>query len=126
MLRDNAPLTLSSFIERYTAFLHDNAQRPEVVGFKSVACYRTGLDVALSGVHSESEIAACLPLLNTMFRETGKVRLAQKPINDRLVRICVRIAAEYDKPGTVHTPYLLRIVFVRLHIHCSTIPHRPR
>ncbi|KAF9028050.1 amidohydrolase 2 [Hymenopellis radicata] len=94
-------LTLESFVEEYTNMLVDNASRAEVVAFKSIACYRTGLDISLSD--SVEDVEACLSTLFAQYAEKGTVRLAHKPLNDYLVRICLKVAAQYNKPVQFHT-----------------------
>ncbi|KAF9028052.1 amidohydrolase 2 [Hymenopellis radicata] len=94
-------LTLESLVEEYTNLLDDNASREEVVAFKSSACYRTGLDISLSD--SDEDVEACLSTLSDEYAEKGAVRLVHKPLNDYLVRICLDVAAQYNKPVQFHT-----------------------
>jgi hypothetical protein len=64
--------------------LKANAGNPSVAGFKSVVCYRTGLDVdaapnvpaeieALRGAYGQFRLRANVPV---------RLRLKQKPLND--------------------------------------------
>lgn len=90
---------LNSFNANFKASLTDSAKDQNVVGFKSVACYRTGLDVATS---AESEaIVICLKDVSKMYQETGTIRIAHKALNDHVVRMALEISGEYQKPGFV-------------------------
>ncbi|KAH9029232.1 amidohydrolase 2 [Lactarius pseudohatsudake] len=73
------------------------------LAFKSVVCYRTGLDVdvasnvpaeieALRGAYGQFRLRANVP-----------VRLENKPLNDFVVRMTLEIAAEHNKPVQFHT-----------------------
>ncbi len=99
-MKRGGTLTLASFADEYTKMLIDNALREEVVAFKSIACYRSGLDISLSDL--DEDVEACLSTISAQFSEKSTVRLAHKPLNDYLVRICLKVAAQYNKPGTVN------------------------
>jgi hypothetical protein len=77
-----------------------SAEDPNVAGFKSVVCYRTGLDV--SAVPDPSAEAAALDTGRARFFPSMGVplRVADKPLNDLVVRMTLEVAAEYSKPGT--------------------------
>ncbi|KAH9057600.1 amidohydrolase-domain-containing protein [Lactarius vividus] len=94
-------------LTRFAVLLHTrlkaNADNPSVAGFKSVVCYRTGLDVdvasnvpaeieALRGAYGQFRLRANVP-----------VRLENKPLNDFVVRMTLEIAAEHNKPVQFHT-----------------------
>ena len=73
-----------------------------MAGFKSVVCYRTGLDV--SAVPNRPAVIAAMNGVYQRFRSKRKnepLRLADKPLNDLVVRKTVKIAAQYNKPGMV-------------------------
>ncbi|KAJ7876825.1 amidohydrolase 2, partial [Mycena leptocephala] len=92
---------LNSFNANFKASLTDSAKDQNVVGFKSIACYRTGLDVATS---AESEaIVICLKDVSKMYQETGTIRIAHKALNDHVVRMALEISGEYQKPVQFHT-----------------------
>ncbi len=97
--------------------LVDSAKDPDVAGFKSVVCYRTGLDVATVS-DPPAEIAA-LRCAYERFRESTdeSLRLADKPLNDLVVRTTLEVAAEHGKPGMVprHT--------IRTRFSCLTLLH---
>ncbi|KAI0712749.1 hypothetical protein C8T65DRAFT_708002 [Cerioporus squamosus] len=61
------------FVRKFNGFLKASAADPEVVGFKSIACYRTGLDRAIM----------------TMLLH----------INNFIVNMTMRTSAEREKPG---------------------------
>lgn len=86
---------------RFTQMLHDGlkqcASDPEVVGFKSIACYRTGLDID----PNPDNLAMDKPLIMTLlkYEVTKTIRLADKAINDVIVNMTLQIAGECGKPG---------------------------
>lgn len=71
-----------------------------MAGFKSIACYRTGLDV--SPVQCPLEDIE-LSLMGAMrkFEASGgkKLRLEEKVFNDYLVRLTMEVAGKFGKPG---------------------------
>ena len=77
--------------------LETDAVNKDVVGFKSIVCYRTGLDVALS--NSKEELEQALLQLFDEYTRTGFLRLQHKPLNDEVVRITLNIAGNHNKPG---------------------------
>ena len=128
------PRLLKSFSEKLKARLDDCAKDPNVAGFKSVVCYRTGLDITI-GPNRPAALMAMNGVYER-FRSKGKnepLRLADKPLNDLVVRKTVRIAAQHSKPGMVpllllsslyrsqyalhHVPFLMQ-----LHLHPPPLP----
>jgi hypothetical protein len=96
------PTTLfKTFSEKLRERLEANAKDSNVAGFKSVVCYRTGLEV--STVPNRSAEASALFDTFNHFQLNVSLRLANKPLNDLVVRTTLEIAAEYNKPGMV--PY---------------------
>lgn len=73
------------------------AKDPAVVGFKSVVCYRTGLDV--STYSSQAGLKFSLLDVFKMLQTKDKIRLAQKDLNDLVVRITVGVAGTHQIPG---------------------------
>lgn len=69
----------------------------EVVGLKSIVCYRSGLNVSMMGSKEDTE--AALRNVCKAFKASGKVRIAQKALNDEVVRIALEIAGKHGKPG---------------------------
>lgn len=88
---------LESFTQRFTAKLQAHACEKDVVAFKSIVCYRTGLDIATWS--SSAGIKFALLDIFKMLKDKGTIRLEQKPLNDLVVRIALDVAGEYDRPG---------------------------
>ncbi|KAI5994360.1 amidohydrolase 2 [Pisolithus albus] len=82
-----------NFEERIVTCANDD----DVVGFKSIACYRTGLDIAPS--EADEDVEKSLLEAWTDYDATGEFRLKHKALNDYLVCIVLRIAGQYKKPG---------------------------
>ena len=88
------------------AALTTAATDSEVAGFKSIACYRTGLNVSLTTSLSDdgviNEIEQLLTKLSLIYMTKRELRLAHKEINDYVVNVTMRIAGEHGKPGMLH------------------------
>ncbi|KAK7030689.1 CBM1 domain-containing protein [Favolaschia claudopus] len=97
----DAASVLESFNSSFKASVTDSANDGHVAGFKSIACYRTGLDV--STADSMESIMKSLEDVLTMYRETGTLRLAHKVFNDHIVRMTLEISGECGKPVQFHT-----------------------
>lgn len=71
---------------------------PDVVGFKTIICFRTGLNVSLAPPLTEhwAEFAE-----RWVGQNISKLRLEQKEFNDWVVCLTMKIAAKYQKPGTL-------------------------
>ena len=87
--------------------LAENAKDPCVAGFKSVVCYRTGLDV--STVPDPAAEATALFDVYQHLQPDVPLRLADKPLNDLVVRTTLEVAAEYNKPGMAPFSFFLRL-----------------
>ncbi|KAJ7890617.1 amidohydrolase 2 [Mycena olivaceomarginata] len=98
---DDAPI-LQPFNIALKASLIDSANDMNVVGFKSIACYRTGLDVAPEAA-SEDSLLASLAEVSKTYRETATIRLAHKALNDHIVRMALEVSGECGKPVQFHT-----------------------
>jgi len=84
-----SPVTLlTSFSATLRERLVASAKDPNVAGFKSVVCYRTGLDV--SAVPDPAAEAAALFGTYQHFQPNVPLRLADKPLNDLVVRTTSR------------------------------------
>ncbi|KAI0286499.1 amidohydrolase 2 [Russula brevipes] len=95
---------LASFSATLRARLAAAANDPNVAGFKSVVCYRTGLDV--SATPDPASESAALSAAYGYFQPgpgNAPLRLADKPLNDLVVRTTLEVAAEHDKPVQFHT-----------------------
>ncbi|KLO15252.1 hypothetical protein SCHPADRAFT_914510 [Schizopora paradoxa] len=97
-----ASALLSSFSSDFDKAITGEAQSEDVAGFKSVACYRTGLDVSPVSASLE-EIEEALMVAMKRYIATGKLRLADKAFNDYLVRVTMEVAGKYGKPVQFHT-----------------------
>ena len=95
-LPEAGPL-LKTFRKNLVEILENDAVNKDVVGFKSIVCYRTGLDIALS--NSIEEQGQALLQLFEEYTKTGSLRLKHKPLNDEIVRITLTIAGNHNKPG---------------------------
>ncbi|OUL30195.1 amidohydrolase [Nostoc sp. RF31YmG] len=88
-----------TFLARFTSEI--DPPPPGVIGFKSIVCYRTGLDVQPVTV----EVAA------SRFYEIKKqltnqpLRLVDKPLIDFLLQQALLIAAKYRLPVQLHTGF---------------------
>jgi Amidohydrolase len=76
----------SSFVTQFTESIKDALGDPQVVGFKSIICYRTGLDVAIDfdSCSKEAEELAFPFLLECQKKENAQFQ-SIKPLNDFLV-----------------------------------------
>ncbi|KAH9948513.1 amidohydrolase-domain-containing protein [Amylocystis lapponica] len=99
-----APLDVfSEFSVKFMAALTASAQDKEVVGFKSVACYRTGLDITITQTSQDIEQALTSIILRCEACSTSDLRLEHKALNDYIVCTTLRIAGDYGKPVQFHT-----------------------
>jgi len=102
---------LKRFSETLRERLEASAKDSNVAGFKSVVCYRTGLDVS-TFPNPSAEISALMRIFEHLSDQTRSnqhlhyqtqsavpLRLADKPLNDLVVRTTLEVAAEYNKPG---------------------------
>jgi hypothetical protein len=85
-------------------------QDPEVVGFKSVICYRTGLDITLpTPPTANSYSSAVAASFARVIQKGAPYRIADKPLNDWLVVFTfgilqeARHAIDTTKPLQFHT-----------------------
>ncbi|KAK0236913.1 amidohydrolase 2 [Armillaria nabsnona] len=98
---DSVPMTLDKFTKELQNSLSVSAASEDVVAFKSIACYRTGLNIATC--NSEQEISDCFVMANKKYLADGKIRLAYKALNDHIVRVALEIAGEHNIPVQFHT-----------------------
>lgn len=87
----------NSFAPKLVAELSACAADPEVVAFKSVACYRTGLDISVTQEFPDLEVG--IVQLALRYETTRVMRLSEKAVNDFVVISALRIAGEHGKPG---------------------------
>ncbi|KAG1744379.1 amidohydrolase 2 [Suillus lakei] len=103
---DNSPLSIDilcdTFLKEFTTYMDEAAVDDHVVGYKSIACYRTGLDVDPEPC-SADELHQCLVSVSEQFKETGSIRFEHKALIDHLVKIVLDIASKCRKPIQFHT-----------------------
>ena len=121
---------LDIFSKVLRARLEATAKDPDVAGFKSVVCYRTGLDVSVvPDENAEIKNLAAVCLRFGVGTNTPR-RLADKGLNDLVVRTTIEVAAEHGKPGMMLCIYVfytckrrsLFFVYVHRSPQCSSIP----
>ena len=83
--------------------LEMSAADPEVVGFKSIACYRTGLDIAITNtedqqVHPQG-MEHCITIIYLKYEATRSLRLEDKALNDWIVNKTMYVSGQCGKPG---------------------------
>jgi hypothetical protein len=89
------------FVETLDKILIDHASNPHVVGFKSVICYRTGLDVsARQPSMSHPDLISILASLFEQYRDEKTIRISGKVFNDFILHRALEISAKHRKPGT--------------------------
>lgn len=93
--------TFDQMVDAYVATV-ENARATGHVALKSIAAYRTGLNIQPSG---REEAATIFHQLKETARRQGKVRLAHKPLNDYLVLTALDIAERQALPIQFHTGF---------------------
>lgn len=128
---DSPSTSFRSFSGELRARLVASAKDPNVAGFKSVVCYRTGLDVSVV----PDPTAEAVALFNTYqhFQTNAPLRLADKPLNDLVVRTTLEVAAEHNKPGMFFSSFsflrpntMSTSDTLQLSPPCSTVSYRSR
>ncbi|KAG6841395.1 hypothetical protein C0991_011559 [Blastosporella zonata] len=95
---------LLAFTSQLTARLSGHATNSDVVAFKSVVCYRSGLAVAPKPVETESvELFAAFTSVYEQQKGLPRVRLQKKVLNDHVVHLAMYISTQYDIPIQFHT-----------------------
>ncbi|KAL5334826.1 hypothetical protein BJX70DRAFT_345663 [Aspergillus crustosus] len=96
-----------TFSREFSLRISDAVADPAVVGFKSVICYRTGLNVQPTDDHNPDRLLQSFA--RTMSQATRSTsRVEDKPLNDWLVRQTLNIlqstkATQSGKPLQLHT-----------------------
>ncbi len=93
--------TLADTAETLRAALQD-VRGQGYVALKSIAAYRTGLDI---GVWTRAEAEGAFAEARSEVAATGAVRLAQKPLLDTLLHVAFEEAARQEVPVQFHTGY---------------------
>ena len=94
---------LGVFVRSYLKLLTTSARDPEVAGFKSVICYRTGLDIQVTIKERLDTRANEFLEYFATGKKTGSWRLSSKLLNDMITNIACQISGEYGKPIQFHT-----------------------
>ena len=93
--------TFDQMVDAYVATV-ENARATGHVALKSIAAYRTGLQI---GPADRDEAATIFNKLKATARHEGKVRLAHKPLNDYLLLLALAIADGQALPVQFHTGF---------------------
>ncbi|KAJ4481045.1 amidohydrolase-domain-containing protein [Lentinula aciculospora] len=111
-VRNQLQGVLTEFFHQLEVFLINSAQDPEVVSFKSIACYRGGLsirpraDIRISTTqteHNYDDVVDSLFRVLLHVKHDGTIRLAHGAINDWIIHWALRVAGEFDIPVQFHT-----------------------
>jgi len=96
---DASSLSLA-FFDQFRAAITVLCEDAEVVGLKSIACYRTGLAIASPAtVISDAKVQEGILHALVAYSQTNKIRLAHKELNNRIVHVSLEIAGRYGIPG---------------------------
>jgi predicted TIM-barrel fold metal-dependent hydrolase len=93
--------SFDAVLDAYSASV-ERARAEGFVGLKSIIAYRTGLGVQAT---SRGEAAAAFGPVKERARRQGRVRLADKPLNDYLLLRALEIADRQAMPVQVHTGF---------------------
>lgn len=88
-------------IDRYASAVR-GAREDGYCAFKSIAAYRTGLNIA---EWSKDEAVASFAEARAVAEAQGKLRIAHKPLIDYLLHVAFKIAAEQRMAIQFHTGY---------------------
>ena len=92
------------FRENFARALEKVAADEEVVGFKSVVCYRTGLNVAVRNEQDDdfsAMVEQCVTMAYLKYEATRTIRLEYKHLNDYVVNRVLELSGKCGKPGAV-------------------------
>lgn len=102
--------TAVAFSGKLNHTLADLAADPEVVAFKSIACYRTGLDISVT--QDSHAIEMSLVQICLHYAATKTLRLADRVLNDFIVCATLHIASACGKPGSVLSPMRCPMIMI--------------
>jgi hypothetical protein len=91
---------------KFRALVSASENDTEVVGYKSIAAYRTGLAVSTSGSRADIEKSLCEAVNSYYDSGRCKLRLQHKAFNDHFVRMALDLA---KKPGQTTVFYPARV-----------------
>ena len=93
--------TFDAMVDAFSAIV-EQARADGYVGLKSIIAYRTGLAVQAT---SRGDAAAAFGPVKERGRREGRVRLADKPLNDYLLLRALEIAERQAMPVQIHTGF---------------------
>ena len=93
--------TFDAVVDAYSAAV-ERARADGFVALKSIIAYRTGLAAQPTG---RGEAAAAFGPVKERARRDGRVRLADKPVNDYLLLRALEIAERQALPVQIHTGF---------------------
>jgi predicted TIM-barrel fold metal-dependent hydrolase len=93
---DSASRLLAAFAERLQKLA------PEVAAFKSIAAYRTGLEI---GTPAPAEVESAFTAVRRALRPGKPPRLASKPLIDAMLWTVLPVAAAARRPVQFHTGF---------------------
>ncbi|RDB19627.1 Protein fluG [Hypsizygus marmoreus] len=104
---DNLDLVklLALFVNSLTGKLTTSATDTQVVAYKSVVCYRTGLAVSATSYNNggDPELLDSFKRVYETYRLHGKLRVEDKALNDYVVCTALDIGGRFGKPVQFHT-----------------------
>lgn len=94
----------TSFSQMLDAFVAgvEGARASGHIGLKSIIAYRTGLDIEWT---TREDAARAFGMVKDQADRDGKIRLANKPLNDYLVLTALEIANKQEMPIQFHTGF---------------------
>ncbi|KAF8154021.1 amidohydrolase-domain-containing protein [Crassisporium funariophilum] len=92
---------LEAFVSELRTSLGQSALDEDVVGFKSIVCYRTGMNVAVRS--SPTEVVRAITEVFNDYSSSSELRLAHKALNDLVVQVTLDVAGIHKKPVQFHT-----------------------
>ncbi|KAF2747570.1 glutamine synthetase/guanido kinase [Sporormia fimetaria CBS 119925] len=102
--------TWLAFTEDFEEEIKDAIRDGDVAGFKTVICYRTGLDVEADYVRAAKEVGVPFERYVARCIRKRKYRIERKPLNDYLVLRTLEILSDelpqpdgFSKPLQLHT-----------------------
>src|SRR5205085_10756514 len=93
--------TFSGMLDAFVAGV-EGARASGHVGLKSIIAYRTGLDIEWV---TRDDAARAFGMVKDQADREGKIRLANKPLNDYLVLSALEIANKQELPIQFHTGF---------------------
>ena len=93
--------TFEAMLDAYSATV-ERARPDGYVGLKSIIAYRTGLAVRAT---QRGDAAAAFGPVKERARREGRVRLADKPLNDYMLLRALEIAQRQGMPVQIHTGF---------------------